>query len=164
MAAWTCFDWRCCFYLVSKSYSTLCDPMERSMPSFPVPHYILEFAQTHISWVGWCYSTRLFSVIPFSSCSQSFPASRSFPLSQLFASNDQSIGASASGLPMNIQDWFPLGLTGLTSLQSKEFSSIFSSTTIQKYQFFRVQPSLWSNSHIHTWLLAILSLVTLSFC
>ena len=149
MAAWTCFDWRCCFYLVSKSYSTLCDTMDCSMPSFPVPHYILEFAQTHVSWVGWCYSTRLFSVIPFSSCSQSFPASRSFLLSQLFASDDQSIGASASGLPMNFQDWFPLGLTGLTSLQSKEFSSIFSSTTIQKYQFFGVQPSLWSNSHIH---------------
>ena len=134
------------------------------MPSFPVPHCILEFAQTYVSWVGWCYSTISFSDIPFSSCSQSFPESRSFPLSQLFASGGQSIGASASGLPMNIQDWFPLGLTGLTSLQSKEFSRIFSSTTIQKYQFISVQPSLWSNSHIHTRLLVILSLVSLPFC
>ena len=86
-------------------------------------------------------------------CLQSFPASGSFPVSQLFASGGQSIGASASVLPMNIQDWFPLGLTGLISLLSKGLSSVFSSTTIWKRQFFSAQPSLWSNSHIHTWLL-----------
>ena len=93
------------------------------------------------------------SVIPFSFCLQSFPPSGSFPMSQPFASGGQSIGASASILPINIQDWFPLGLAGLISLQSKGLSSIFSSTTVQKHQFFSTQVSLWSNSHIHTWLL-----------
>ena len=86
---------------------------------------------------------------------QSFPASGSFLLSQLFTSGGQSVGASApaSVLLMNIQGWRPLGLTGLISLQSKGFSGVFSSSTIQKHQFFDAQPSLWSNSHIHTWLL-----------
>ena len=81
-----------------------------------------------------------------------FPASGAFLVSQLFASGSQSTGASASAslLPVNIQDWFPLGLTGLTSLQSKGFSRVFSNNTSQKHQFFGTQPSLWSNSHIHT--------------
>jgi len=81
-------------------------------------------------------------------CPQSFPASGSFPVSQLFTSGGQSIGASASasGLPMDIQGWFPLGLTGLISLQSKGLSRVFSSTTVQKHQFFGAQPSLWSSS------------------
>ena len=94
------------------------------------------------------------SVIPFS-CLQSFPASGSFPMSQFFAPGGQSIGvsASASVLPMNIQDWFPLGFTGLISLQSKGLSRVFSNTTVQKHQFFGTQVSLWSNSHICTWLL-----------
>ena len=84
------------------------------------------------------------SVIPFSSCLQSFPASRSFQMSQLFTSCGQSIGvsASASVLPMNIQDSFPLGWTGWISLQSKELSRVFSNTTVQKHQFFRAQFSL----------------------
>ena len=91
----------------------------------------------------------------FSSCLQSFPASGSFPVSQLLASGTQSIGASASAsvLPMSIQSWFPSGLTGLISLQSKGLSRVFSSTTIQKHQLFGIQPSSWSNSHICTWLL-----------
>ena len=91
----------------------------------------------------------------FSSCLQSFPASRSFPMSQHFSSGGQSVGASASAsvLPMNIQDWFLLGLTGWISLQSKRLSRVFSNTTVQKRQFFSTHPSLWSNSHIHTWLL-----------
>ena len=102
----------------------------------------------------WCYLTMSSSVAPFSFCLQSFPASGSFPyLSQFFASGGQSIGASATVLPMNIQDWFPLGLTGLIYLQSKELSRIFSNTTVQKHQFFCIQPSLWSNSHICTQLL-----------
>ena len=103
----------------------------------------------------WCHPTISFSVVPFSSRLQSFPASGSFPISQFFASGGQSIwvSASASVLPMNIQDWFPLGLTGLISLQSKGLSRVFSNTTVQKHQFFGTQPSLWSNSHIHTWLL-----------
>ena len=92
---------------------------------------------------------------PLSSHLQSFPASGSFPVSLFFESGGQSIGASASAsvLPMNIQDWFPLGLTGLISLQSKELSRVFSNTTVQKHQFFGAQLSLWSHSHIHTWLL-----------
>ena len=79
-----------------------------------------------------------------------FPAQRSFTMSQLFASDDQSIWDSASVLPMNIQDWFPLGWTGCNSLQSKGLSRVFSNTTVQKHQFFGAQPSLWSNSHIQT--------------
>ena len=92
---------------------------------------------------------------PFSSCPQSFPASGFFPVRQLFAWAGQSIGASASAsvLPLNIQCWFPLGLTGLISLQSNRLSKVISNTTIWKHQFFSTQPSSWSNSHIHTWLL-----------
>ena len=92
-------------------------------------------------------------ILPFSSCLQSFPAIGSFLMSRLFASGSQSIGASASVLPMNIQSWFPLRLTGLISLLSKELSRVLSNTTVWKHQFFRSQPSLWSSSHIHTWLL-----------
>ena len=92
---------------------------------------------------------------PFSFCLQSFPASGSSPVSWLFESVGPSIKASASAwvLPMNIQDWFPLGLTGLIFLQSKGLSRVFSNTTVQKHQFFGVQPFLRSSSHIHTWLL-----------
>ena len=97
----------------------------------------------------------LSSVVPFSSCLQSFSASGSFPVSQFFPSGDQSIGvsASASVFPMNIQDWVPLGLTGLISLQSKELSRVFYNTTVQKHRFLGGQLSLWSNSHIHRWLM-----------
>ena len=103
----------------------------------------------------WFHPTISSSVVPFSSCLQSFPASGSFPMSQFFASGGQNTGvsASASVLPMNIQDWFTLGWTGWISLQSKGLSRVFSNTTVQKHQFFSAQPSLWSNSHIHTWLL-----------
>ena len=102
----------------------------------------------------WCHPTISSSVVPFSSCLQSFPASESFPMSQ-FTSGAQSIrvSASASVLPMKIQDWFPLGLTGLIFLQSKELSRVFSNITAQKHQFFGAQLSLWSNSDIHSWLL-----------
>ena len=116
--------------------------------SFTISQSLLRLSP--LSW--WCHPTISTSVIPFSSCLQSFPASRSFPMSQLFTSGDQSIGAS-SVLPMNIQGWFSFRLTGLISLQSKGFSRVFSSTTVQKHQFFSTQPSLWSNSHICTWLL-----------
>ena len=103
----------------------------------------------------WCHPTIPSSVIPFSSCLQSFPALGSFLVSQFFASGGQSIGvsASASVLPMNIQDWSPLGWTGLISLQSKGLSRVYSNTTVQKHQFFGAQLSSQSNSHIHTWLL-----------
>ena len=82
-----------------------------------------------------------------------FPSIKSFQMSQFFTSGGQSTGVSASVLPMNIQDWFPLGWTGWISLQSKRLSGVFSSTTVQKHQVFGAQPSLWSNSYIHTWLL-----------
>ena len=98
----------------------------------------------------WSYSTISSSVIPFSFCLQFFPASGSFWMSQFFASGGQSIGvsASASVLPMNIQDWFPLGWTGWIFLQSKGLSRVFSNTTVQKHQFFGAQLSLWSKSDI----------------
>ena len=101
----------------------------------------------------WCHSTISSSVIPFSTCLQSFPASGSFQMSQLFVSCGQCIGVSASTsvLPMNIQDWFPLWWTGSVSLQSKGLSRVFSNTTVQKHQFFGSQFSLLSNCHIHTW-------------
>ena len=101
----------------------------------------------------WCHPTILSFVTPFSSCPQSFPTSGSFPVSQLFTSGCQNIGASASAsvLPMNIQGRFPLGFTGLISLQTKGLSRVFPSTTVQKHQFCGSQPSLWSNSHIHIW-------------
>ena len=102
----------------------------------------------------WCHLTISSSVTLFSTCLRSFPASGSFPMSWLFASG-KSFGASpsASVLPMNIQGWFPLGLTGLIFLFSKGSSGVFSNTTIRKHHFFGAQPSLSSNSHIHKWLL-----------
>ena len=102
----------------------------------------------------WYHPTISSSIVPFSTCPQSFPASRSFPMSQLFTSGAQCIGASdlASVLPMNIHGWFPLGLTGLISLLSKGLSRVFSNTTVWKHQFFGAQP-LQSSSHICTWLL-----------
>ena len=102
----------------------------------------------------WCHPTISSSVIPFSSPLQSFPASGTFPMSQFFASGGQSTGASASASvhPMNVQDLFPIGWTGWLSLQSKGLSRIFSNTTVQKH-WFSAQLSLWSNSHILTWLL-----------
>ena len=103
----------------------------------------------------WCHPTISSSVVPFSYCLQSFPASEALPMSQFFASGGQSIGfsASTSVLPINTQDWPPLGWTCWVSLQSKGLSRVFSNTTIQKHQFFSTQLSSQSNSHIHTWLL-----------
>ena len=105
------------------------------------------------SW--WCHPGISSSVIPFSSCPQSLPASGSFPMSQLFAWGGQSTGvsASASFLPKECQGWSPSEWTGWISLQSKGLSRVFSNTTVQKHQFFRAQLSSQSNSHIHTWLL-----------
>ena len=103
----------------------------------------------------WCHPAISSSVIPFSSCPQSLPASESFPMSQLFAWGSQSIGVSAlaSVLPVNTQDWSPLEWTGWISLQSKGLSRVFSNTRVQKHQFFGTQLSSQSNSHIHSWLL-----------
>ena len=108
----------------------------------------------------WCHPTILSSVISFSSCLQSFPASGSFLISQLFTSGGQRIEASASAsvLPVNMQGWFPLGLTGLISMLSKGLSRVFSNTTVRRHQFYSPQPFLLSSSHIHTWLLKKTSL------
>ena len=101
----------------------------------------------------WCHPAVLSSVVPFSSCPQSLPASQSFPMSQLFAWGGQSTGVStlASFLPKKSQGWSPTEWTGWISLQSKGLSRVFSNTTVQKHQFFGTQPSSQSNSHIHTW-------------
>ena len=114
---------------------------QRARPPCPSPTPRVHPNPCPLSW--WCHPTISSSVIPFSSCPQSFPASGSFPICQLFASGGQSIGvsASASVLPMNIQDWSPLGWTGWISLQSKGLSRVFSNTTFQKHQFFCAQLS-----------------------
>ena len=101
----------------------------------------------------WCHPTILSSVAPFSSCPQFCPATWFFPMSPLFTSGGQNIGASALVIPMNIQGWFPSRLTGLISLLFKRLSRVFSNTTAWKYQFFGPQPLLQSNSHIYAWML-----------
>ena len=132
--------------------------MDCSAPGFPVLHYLPEFAQTHVHLISDGIQPSK-PVSPFSSCLQTFPASKSFPMSQLSESGGQSIRASAlaSVPPMNIQSWVPLRLTGSlkislkTTLQFKGLSRVFSNITIQKHQFFSAQSSLWSNSHVHIW-------------
>ena len=103
----------------------------------------------------WGHPALSSSVTPFSSCPQSLPISGSFPMSRPFSSDGQNIGPSASApiLPKYIQGWLPSRLTSLIHLQSKGLSRVFSSTTVRKHQFFSAQPSLWSNSHMHTWLM-----------
>ena len=137
-----------------QSCPTLCDPIDGSPPGSSLLHY-LGVCSDSLPLSQWCYRTISSSITPFFFCLQSFPASGSFPMSWLFTSGGQMIGASASAsvLPMNIQDWFPLGLTGWISLKSKGLSRVFSSTTVWKHQFFSTQPLLGSNSHIHMWLL-----------
>ena len=128
--------------------------LQHARPPCPSPAPGVYSTSCPLSWL--CYPAISSSVIPFSSCLQSFPASGSFQMSHFFASDAQSIGvsASASVLTMNTQDWFPLGWTGWISLQG--LSRVFSNTTVQKHQFFGTQLSLLSNSHIHTWLLLLL--------
>ena len=165
MHAWMC--------MVGQSCLTLCDPTDCSPPwDFPIKKAFSQFSCSVVSnslwphWLQharppcpsptpgvhpnpcplnrWCHPIISSSVFPFSSCPQSFPASGSFQMSQLFASGGQSIGvsASASVLPMNTQDWSPLGWTGWISWQSKGLSRVFSNTTVQKHQFFGAQFSL----------------------
>ena len=119
----------------------------------PCPSPTLRACSNSCPLSRWCHLTVSSFVIPFASHLQSFPASGLFSMSQFFTSDSQSIrvSASASVLPVNIQDWFPLGWTDWISLQSKGLSRIFSNTTVQKYQFFGTQFSLQSNCHIHTW-------------
>ena len=125
--------------------------LQDTRPPCPSPTPGIYSNSCPLSW--WCHSTISSSVVPFSSHLQSFLASGSFQMSQFFKSGGQSIevSASASVLPVNIQNLFPLGWTGWISLQLKGLSRVFSNTTVQKHQFFSAQPSSQSNSHIHTW-------------
>ena len=144
-------------YLLLFSHSTMSDslpPDGLQHTRLPCPSLSLGACSNSCPLSRWCHPS-ISSVISFSSWLQSFPESGSFLMTWLFTSGGQSIGASASAsvLPMDIQGWFPLKLTGGISLQSKGLSSIFSNTTVQKNQFLSTQLSVWSSSHIHTWLL-----------
>ena len=142
----------CC--LVGQSCLTICNPIEFSIPGLSVLNYVPVCSNSCLLST-WCHPTISSPVIPLSSCLQSFPTSESFPVSHLFTSGGQNNEASAlaSVLPVDIQGWFPLWLTSLIFFQPKGFSRVFSSTTVWKHQFFGIQPSLWFNCHIHTWLL-----------
>ena len=146
-----------CIYLnivnqLSQFSQTLCGPMDCSMPGFPVRYQAPGTYSNSCPSSRWCHPTILSSVVPFSSRLQSFPASGSFPMNRFFTSGGQSVGvsASASVLPVNIQDWFPLDWLVWSS---NGLSRVFSNTTVQKHQFFGAQLSLWFNSHFQTWLL-----------
>ena len=135
--------------------STSLQPNELWYTSLPYPSLSPGVCSNSSLLSQWCYPNISSSVVPFSSCPQPFQLSESFLISQFFTLGGQSIGTSAlpSVLPMNIQGWFPLILTGLIYLLSEGHSRVFSSTTVQRLQFFGAQPSLWSNSHIHIRLL-----------
>ena len=132
--------------------SNLLQPHGLKLTRLPCPSPTPKVCSNSCPLSQWCHPTISSPIFFFSSCLQSFQASRSFPMSQYFPSGDQSIGVSApaSVLPVNIQDWFSFRLTGLISLQSKGLSRVFSNTTVQKHQFFSAQPFLWSNPHIHS--------------
>ena len=143
------------FSSVDQLCPTLLQPhgLQHTRPLFPSPIPGACSNSCPSSW--WYHPTISSSVEPFSFCLQSFSGWWSFLISQFVPSGGQIIGASASAsvLPINIQDWFPLWLTAFIFLLSKGISRVFSSTTVQKHQFFSAQLSLWSNSHIHKWLL-----------
>ena len=142
------------FSSVAQSCPTLCDPMNRSTPGLPVHHQLPPRVHSDSRPSSqWCHPAISSSVIPFSSCPQSLPASESFPMSQLFTWGGQSTGVSAlaSVLPKKSQGWSPSVWIGWIALQSKGLSRVFSNTTVQNHQFFGAQPSSQSNSHIHTW-------------
>ena len=142
------------FCTLQFSRSVMSDSLHRlNHASLLVNHQLPEPTQTHVHHIRWCHPTISSSVIPFSAFNLS--QHQPFQMIQFFASGGQSIRVSgpASVFPMNIQDWFPLGWPGWISLLSKGLSRVFFNTTVQKHQFFSAQLSLWSNSHIHTWLL-----------
>ena len=143
MALLYIFSYTVEFSSVTQSCPTLCNPMNCNTPGLPVHHQLLESTQTHVDRVDDAIQPS-HPLSSFSSCPQSFPASGSFPISQLFAGGGQSIGVSASTsvLPMNTQDRSPLGWTGWIFLQSKVLSRVFSNTTVRKHQFFTTQLSL----------------------
>ena len=149
-----------CYFILFSSVQFSCSvasdslwphELQHARPPCPSPTPGVHSNSCPSSW--WCHPAISASVVPFSSWPQSLPASGSFPMSQLFAWGGQSIGVSAlaSFLPMNTQDWSPLGWTGWIFLQSKGLSRVFSNTTVQKHQFSSAQLSSQSNSHIHTW-------------
>ena len=140
---------------VAQSCLTLCDPMDHSVPGLPVHHQVPEFIQTHVHWVG-------DAIQPSHPLSSPSPPALNLSRHQVLfkwvspshqVAKEIGTSTSASVLSVNIQDWFPLGWTGWISLKSKGLSRVFSNTTVQKHQFFSTQLSLWSISHIHTWLL-----------
>ena len=137
----------CCCCSVAQLCPTLCVPMDCSTSGLPVLHYLPKFAQIHV------HPAISSSDALFSFCPQSLPASGTCPMSQQFASDDQKTGASASAsdVPVNIQGWSCLRLTGLISLLSKGLSGVFSSTTVQRHQFFGILPYLRSSSHNRMW-------------
>ena len=142
-----CFGLYHCFS-AAQSSPTLCDPIDCSMPGLPVPYHLPEFAQVHVHCTGDAIQPS--NPLTPSSPSASQP-SGTFPMSWLFASGCRSIGASASVLPLGIQGWFSLRLTGLISSLSKWLSGVFSSTTVRRHQFFGALPFLCSSSHNCTW-------------
>ena len=137
---------------VIQSSTTLCNPMDCSMPGLPVPHHLLKSAQVHVHCIGDAIQPS-HPLMPSSSLAFNLSLHQTFPMSHLFASDDQNTGASASAsvLPVNIQGWFPLRLTGFISLLSKGLSGVFSRATVQRHQFFDTLPSLWPSSHNSTW-------------
>ena len=142
------------FSSVAQLCLTLCDPIDCRKPGFLVHHQLPELTQTHIHWVRDAIQPSHLLSSPFHP-TLNLSQHQGLFMSQLFRSGGQTTAASVSAsiLPTNIQGWFPLGLTGLISLYSKELTRIFSSTTVGKHQFLCTQPSLWSNLHICTWLL-----------
>ena len=140
------------FSSVSQSYPTICNPINCSMPGLPVHHQLPEFAHTHVHWVSDAVQRSHPLWSPSPPALKSFPASGSFPVSQFLASGGQNIGVSASTsvLPMNIQDWFPLGWTGQISLQSKGLSSLLQHHS-SKTEILWCSAFFTSNSHIHPW-------------
>ena len=141
------------FSSVTQSCPTLCDPMNRSMPRPPCPSPTPGVHSDPCPSSQWCHPAISPSVVAFSSCPQSLPASESFPMSQHFTWGDQSTGVSAlaSLLPKKSQGCSPSEWTSWISLESKGLSRVFSNTIVQKHQFFSTQLSSQSNSHIHTW-------------
>ena len=137
------------------SWVWLFGPQGLQHSTLPCPSLSPRVCSDSCPFGQWCFLTIYLSASPFCSWPQSFPASGSFPMSWLFTSGGQTIGASASAsvLPVNIPGWYPLGVSGLVSLLSKGLSRVFSSTTIWKHQFLATRLSSWPNSHIHTWLL-----------
>ena len=137
----------------NQSCPALCDPTDYSMPGFPAHHQLPELAQTHVHWVVMT-SSHFILYCPLLFLPSIFPSIRGFSNESVLCISWPkywNFSFSVSVLPMNIQDWLPLGLSGWISLQSRELSRVFCNTTVQKHQFFGAQPSSQSNSHIHTW-------------